>query len=134
MKKLFLIFSHKLTDEQIYEAENDLGVNNIVCLPENLQKLWSIVSPEGELSLERLKMITDWIKENADENDLILIQGEYGSTYYFVDFAFNIGLTPIYSTSKRVYSEKANGDGSVKREHIFKHVNFRKYKRYQGRK
>jgi len=132
--KLFLLFSHKLTDEQIDEAEDKLDVSEIKYLPENLQKLWSMVSPEGELSLERLRKITDWIVKNSEKNDFILIQGEYGSTFYIVDFCFNTGLIPIYSTSERVYSEKTNGDGSIKREHIFKHVNFRKYKRFQERK
>ena len=134
MKKLFLLFSHKLTDDQIDEAENKLGVNEIIYLPENLQELWSMVLPEGELNLERLRKITDWIRNNANKDDYILIQGEYGSTYYLVDFAFEMGVIPIYSTSKRVYKETKNGDGTIKREHIFKHINLRRYKKYREEK
>jgi hypothetical protein len=128
--KLFLLFSHKLTNAQVDEANNKLGVSEIIYLPENLQKLWSRVSPEGELNLERLKKIADWIGENAEKKDYILVQGEYGSTYYLVNFSFQSGLIPIYSTSKRVYKEKQNEDGTIKREHIFAHINFRKYRKY----
>jgi len=41
--KMFLLFSHKLTDTQIKDAIQNLKVTDFIYLPDNLQKLWSNV-------------------------------------------------------------------------------------------
>ncbi len=132
MKTLFLIFSHKLTIEQQKEAKNGLKIEKIVYLPENLQKIWSNIEAKDELKTEKLKEITKWLEKTAQKEDYILIQGEFGATFFLVDFCFQSNLIPIYATSKRIYEEKINDDGTVERKHIFKHVNFRRYRKYQN--
>ncbi len=127
MPNLILLFSHTFTPEQISEAENKLKINEFINLPEKLQKMFSEIEPAGELNLEILRSIADWLGKTAKNGDFVLIQGEFGATVYLVDFCFHNGLSPIYATSKRVYEEKINDDGAIERKHIFKHVNFRRY-------
>ena len=44
--KMFLLFSHSLTDEQKKDAIENLKVTKFISLPEQLQKLWSNIPPE----------------------------------------------------------------------------------------
>ena len=46
--KMFLLFSHQLTDEQKKDAIENLKVTKFISLPEKLQKLWSNIPPEIE--------------------------------------------------------------------------------------
>lgn len=131
MKKLFLVFNHTLTEDQKKDALENLGVFEIVTLPEELKSIWSSISPDGELNLEQLDRITGWLEKNSKKNDYVLVQGEFGAVFYVVDFAFYKGLIPVYATTEREYTQTVNEDGSVERKHIFRHVTFRKYIRYE---
>ncbi len=42
MGKMFLLFSHRLTDEQIRDAKENLAVIEFIALPKDLQYLWQI--------------------------------------------------------------------------------------------
>ena len=62
MNKMYLLFSHKLTNEQIDDANTNLKVYDFVSLPETLQTLWSNIPPELENLdnyLSSLKIILD---------------------------------------------------------------------------
>ena len=126
----FIIMNHELTGEQANELFSRYKIDGIFSLPPALQPLWENVSPSGELDITKLSQIIDWLKRSGRSGDYVLIQGEFGATYYIVNACFKEGFIPIYATSKRIYKEEKQNDGSVKREHIFKHVNFRKYKEY----
>ena len=41
MKKMFLLFSHNLTQIQIDDAKNNLDIEKFVSLSQDLQELWS---------------------------------------------------------------------------------------------
>ena len=131
MKKLFLLFSHEITDEQLKDAKKNMGIDDIVNMPEELKKNWKSISPKGELNLKKIEPVLKWLKKESSKGDYVLVQGEYGVTFYIVGFCFKNNLIPIYATSKRVYKEDKNQDGSVVRKHIFKHVNFRKYEKFE---
>ncbi len=130
MKKLFLVFSHTLTDDQQIDAEHNHGVTQFVPLPDDLREVWADISPEGPLRTERIDRIVEWLDREGAAGDLVLIQGEFGASFYLVDFCFHNGFVPVYATSKRVYEEEQRADGSVVRRHIFRHVNFREYRRW----
>ncbi len=130
MKKLFLVFNHTLTDSQRKDAIENFEISEIMALPEDLKKIWSSIPPEGDLDINQLKYITDWLDKYAAKNDYVLVQGEFGAVFYIVDFAFCKSLIPVYATTKREYEERVLDDGSVERKHIFKHVTFRKYRRF----
>ena len=126
MKQLFLYFSHKLTPEQELDAKNSLGIVEFVPLTKDLQKLWSNVPPELNSLNEYLIPLKEYLKQNAHKEDLVLIQGDFGASYQMVNFAKELGLIPIYSTSTRDAIEKVV-NGKVEKLSRFKHVKFREY-------
>lgn len=127
MKRMLLIFSHSLTPEQKEEGEKNLSVKEFVSLPNDLQSLWSQISPEGEID-KKAAFFIEWIKSHAEKGDFALIQGEFGMTFALVDWCLREGIVPVYSTTKRVY-EQTEEDGKIVNRHVFRHVRFREYRR-----
>lgn len=127
MKKMLLLFSHSLTPEQEYEAENNLSAKEFLSLPYDLQSLWSQVPPEGEIN-DTVRLFIEWIKNHGTKGDIALIQGEFGMTFAIADWCLRHGITPVYSTTRREY-EQTEEDGRIVNRHVFKHVRFREYKR-----
>jgi len=132
MPDLLCVLNHELSDNQKTEAFIKLKAKKIVEPDIDLKKIWMNISPKGELNIDELSKIIDWLKINSKKGDYVLIQGEFGATFYLVDFCFKNDLIPIYATSKREYKEIKLEDGSTKRIHIFKHVQFRKYIRFKN--
>lgn len=128
--KLFLLFSHKLTSDQIKEAKERFNIDEFMYLPDCLQSIWSDVPPHGEISENYLDDIKEFILSNAGDTNYVLVMGEYGLTYSMVNWCFDNGYIPFYATTRRIYESKENEDGSVNNIHVFKHVSFRKYKKY----
>jgi len=125
MKKLYLLFSHKLTPEQIEDAKKNLGVDDFVYMPAILQEKWSNVPAEmeelGEYSKDFMKFL-----DTAKAGDYVLIQGDFGLTYELVNYAKGKNLIPVYATTKR-YSKEVNSGNKIFKLSKFDHVRFRKY-------
>ena len=66
-----------------------------------------------------LRPIFDWLLKQAQTDDYILVQGDFGVVYFTVNFAFQNGLIPIYSTTQRKAVENKLPDGSVQLQHTF---------------
>ena len=128
-KKLFLIFNHDLTELQREDALSSLGVNRIVDLPSDLKLLWRQIPPDLEGIDGYLGPLKEWLVEKSDKGDFVLIQGDFGAVYIMVNFAFDNGLAPVYSTTDRRAIEKHATDGSVELTHNFRHMCFRRYER-----
>jgi hypothetical protein len=128
--KLLVVLSHELSDVQKKELEGDLKITEIILMPKKLKNFWSDVNPKGELPINEIKEITEWILKESRKNDYVLVQGDFGATYYLVDFCFKNERIPIYATTKRCVEEKKIEDRTIINR-VFKHVNFRKYKRYE---
>lgn len=126
MKTMYLIFSHSLSEEQKQEAIEKYGVKEFKYLPNKLQFLWSNISPYQESVEEDIRMILCYIEKNACKEDIILVQGDYGSTYYLVSRLIQKGYICIYSTSHRVSSEENIGKTVIKTSK-FSHIRFRRY-------
>jgi len=126
MRQLFLIFSHKLTNSQIEDAKKNLGIDKFIYLPENLQKLWSNIPPDLKNLDNYLEPIKEFLKQNAKDGDYVLIQGDFGGVYNLVNFAKEINLIPIHSTTRRDVEEKIV-NGKVEKLSRFEHVMFRRY-------
>ena len=122
--KMYLLFSHKLTNEQIEDAKK-LGVDEFVYLPEDLQKKFSNVPPELE-SIKKYAKDFEKFLEKAKNGDYVLIQGDFGLTCHLVNFSKNRGLIPVYATTKRI-SKDMKKDGKIIKMSEFKHIKFRKY-------
>ncbi len=124
---LFLIFNHEITPVQEKDARNSLSLRRIVDLPHDLKVLWRQVPPDRNEISGYLGPVKTWLAEQAAKSDYVLIQGDFGACYIMVNFAFEKGLVPIYSTTGREALEEYGSDGAVKVIHQFKHQIFRKY-------
>jgi len=131
MANLFCLLNHTLTKEQEKDAIKNMGIKDIISPPEEIKYLWSNLSPKDELNILVLEKIINWIKNISHKNDYVLVQGEFGASFYIVDFCFRNSLIPVYATTKRKYNEIVLSDNSIERKHIFQHVQFRKYKHWE---
>ncbi len=131
MPALFVLLNHDLTEMQLEEAKSSFKIETIRRLPPLLHEIWSRIPVNGELDTSMLERFTEWIDEDAEVGDYVLIQGEFGATFYLVDYCFATGFIPIYAASPRDSMESRNGDGTVERKLIFSHVNFRRYRKYE---
>jgi len=123
--KLFLFFSHTLTQEQINDAKN-LGIDEFISLPKDLQYLWSNVPPELEDIEEYAKPFYEFLNINARKGDYVLVQGDFGLSCRLVNYSKQKGLIPVYATTKRKVIETEK-DGKIVKISEFKHVQFRRY-------
>lgn len=125
MKKLLLLFSHKLNEEQIVELKTNFNIKTIISLNEEYQKIWSNVDINDKYE-ENLEKIKKYTISTLSHLDYVIIQGEWGYTYKMVNFCKENGLIPIYSFSKRNATE-IERDGFIKKISLFKHIKFIKY-------
>ncbi len=133
MENALILFSHKLTDEQLEDLKN-MGVKRIISLPPELSLKWKSVPPEISSLKGYAKDFIEWIDENSEKGDYVLIQGDYGLTVLIVDYCLRKGLIPIYSTTERVHREVKLRDGSIRMEKLFKHKIFRRYEKKENRR
>lgn len=126
MKQMFLLFSHTLTPLQIEDAKKSLSVEEFIYLPFTLQRIWSSIPPDIEDVRDLLAPIKEFLKQNSKKGDYVLIQGDFGATYYMVPFAKKIDLVAVYSTNKRVAKEIKEGDKLIKISE-FEHTRYREY-------
>jgi len=126
-KKMILLFSHKLTCAQIQEAKHIYNISTFASLPDDLQTTWSNIPDNLEKLSDHLKPVKKWLSEIAKPMDYILIQGEFGAVYFFVNWAFQNKLIPIHATTKRVHKEIELENGKIEVKKIFQHTKFRKY-------
>ena len=123
MKKMFVLISHNLTEEQKNQALKTFGVESIVNITDDA---WSSINPSDENILDALNAYKKELMLEANAGDVLLVQGDFGATYNMINFAKNIGLKTIYATTKRVVQELIiDGKSVTKRE--FKHEKFREY-------
>ena len=126
---LFLLFNHTLTPAQQEDARTSLGVNKIVRLPDELKEIWEAIPPDLSEVVHILDPVKNWLNVSARQGDYVLIQGDFGACYIIVNFAFESGLIPVYSTTQREAVEKVFQDGSINLTHRFNHRIFRRYER-----
>lgn len=132
MPRLFLVFNHILSAGQEEDARSSLGIDSIVSLPEELQGFWSGIPPEGPLPVRDLDGLAHWLIQNSSPGDFVLVQGDFGASFYLVDTCLKNRLVPVYSTTHRIYEQGNIGEAGMRNIHYFRHVNYRRYVR--GRK
>ncbi len=124
---LFLIFNHTITPEQERAARAQLGVEELISLPPELQGLWSQIPPDLPELMPYLEPLRQWLARVRRPGDYVLIQGDFGATYLMVNFALEQGLIPLYATTRRQAVEEHLPDGTVKLVHHFQHQMLRRY-------
>lgn len=126
MRKMILLFSHDLTEEQRSDAKERLGVEEFVALPEDIQKLWSNIPAVSEDIADYLAPIQAFVEEVSSSGDVVLVQGDFGATYAMVNFCKSLDLLAVHATTKRNVVEREQ-DGKIVKTSVFEHVLFRKY-------
>ena len=126
MKKMFLLFSHKLTASQEADAKSSLRVEEFVYLNEELQSVWSNVPPNLRDLKEYLEPIVEFLKDSLNSEDVVLVQGDFGATCYMAKVVNKLGGVAMYATTKRDVVEIKVGD-KIEKKSVFEHVMFRKY-------
>ena len=124
-RKALLLFSHQLTENQEKELVENFKVKKIISLSSELQEMWSNVSIKENYK-ENLEKIKKYIEENFNENDVMLVQGNWGYTYNIVKWSIEKRLVPVYSYTERNVEEIKDGE-NVKKISYFKHVKFIEY-------
>ena len=124
---MLLLFSHKLSEEQMREAKDVWNVEMFIYMSSELQQEWSNVSPDLESLQDVLKPIQNFIKMSGRKDDIVIIQGDFGACYNMVNFAKSLKLIPVYATTKRTASEYKNEEGQTVKKSIFEHRRFREY-------
>lgn len=124
---LFLIFNHTFTDDQRADAFVSLGVGRIVDMPTDIKTTWRSIPPDLLTIEAYLEPVHGWLNANARKDDYALIQGDFGACFIMVNYAFKIGLIPVYSTTSRKMKEDLLEDGSIRLTHHFQHRIFRRY-------
>ncbi|MFA7083900.1 MAG: CRISPR-associated protein Csx20 [Arcobacteraceae bacterium] len=124
---MFLLFSHKLSSSQIIDAKKNLKVENFIELNLELQEKWSNIPTDIETLNITLNPYKKLLKEEAKEDDIVLIQGDFGAVYHMVNFAKSLRLKAVYATTNRLIKEYVEDNKTVKKS-IFTHVRFREYK------
>lgn len=128
-KSLLLIFNHTLTKDQEKDARTSLGVSSIISFPPDLAEIWQQIPANLQEIEPFISPIKDWILSESQSGDPVLIQGDFGACFIMVNFAFQKGLVPVYSTTMREAVEKHRADGSIEMIHQFKHQRFRRYEK-----
>ena len=127
MSSLFLLFNHTLTSLQRDDACKSLSVEKIIVAPAAIQSLWSQIPPDLVELTAYIEPVCQWLGNEAEAGDFLLVQGDFGATFLLIEFARKNHLVPLYSTTERTVVEKHLEDGSVKLEHNFRHVRYRRY-------
>ena len=125
MPKGFCLLNHQLTERQIEELKNRYKCEKIIYPSQEFSAKWAQIPPSLVLDLQVIKSIVDWLS-SAKENDVFVVQGEYGSTFALVDYALKKNLIPIYSVTKRIAKEEKEGE-KITRHYVFEHECFRQY-------
>ena len=127
MRKMFLLFSHRLTEEQKEQAKEEFDIERFVILPTELQQIWSRIDPDIPTLKEVLQPIADFFQKETEQDDYALIQGDFGAVCIMVGLAKELSVIPVYATTKREAIEYIDADGKVVKKSIFKHRRFREY-------
>ncbi len=128
MKKLFVLFNHTLTPAQREDARCSLGVTEILHPPPEVRSLWSALPPDSSALQDLLAPVLLWLNSGR-KGDFVLVQGDLGACYLCVQYSFLLGMSPIYSTTKRRAVEEYIGENEVRLDHLFEHVAFRRYEK-----
>ena len=125
-KTLFILLNHALTDAQKSEAKERFNIEKFVNIT---NEKWSNVPPQMDNLSDFLSEFALTLKSNAKKGDYLFIQGDFGATYALVRFAINLGITPIYATTRRISVEVIeNGEKIIKKSFI--HERFRAFREF----
>lgn len=131
MANALCLLNHVLTANQCTELVDTFAVEMILLPPSDLKLLWSSIPTGIDLSQSTFSPIIHWLESVSESGDYLIIQGEFGATFYMVEFAFSHSLIPLHSVTNRI-AQESRTDEIVCRSYIFEHIRFRRYIQYEG--
>ena len=126
--KTYCLMNHQLTENQKNELACKFGSLETVYPSKELSVLWAQVPTEEKLDRGIVSCVTDWLSD-AENGDLLVVQGEMGLTFIIVDYALQKGLIPLHAVTRREETETCTGE-KVDKHYVFRHVCFRRYERW----
>jgi CRISPR-associated Csx2 family protein len=126
-RKMIIVLSHALTEEQKQEAHLRWQVTSFKEMPIEIAQRWSNIPAEGDWDDEWLRPVQNWINEVYSDGDLLVVQGEPGACCRLVSWLQQKEIYPYYATTNRQVEESSAVDGSIVSQRIFKNVQFRQY-------
>ncbi len=128
MPRLAVLLSHELTSAQKEDASVELGCEEFIFPPHNISSLWRSVPEEIPHISEFTLPIVKWLSESTEEGDYVFVAGDFGMTFFIVDWSLKNARVPLYSTSKRNYTYNHDREsGEIVNVHRFIHSMYRRY-------
>ena len=120
MPKLINITNHRLTSEQVHDANKSLNVTTIIEMPKYLKDKWGAIPTDiNAVSLDEfLTPFKNYIDDISEKNDYLFIMGESGATFNLCLYAHKKGRIAIHSTTRRENKNDLT---------IYSHIRFREY-------
>lgn len=129
-KSVAILFNHHLSAVQILELQKNWAASNFIYPPNELQELWGKLEP-SQPDVEILaKPFIEWLTTQTQADDLLLVMGEFGVSFYIVSWAIMNNLTPIHTTAIRSITHESQEGTATTIERTIVHQQFRKYKNY----
>ncbi|KIO69862.1 hypothetical protein B4064_1145 [Caldibacillus thermoamylovorans] len=125
--KILVIMSHKLTEGQKQELRQRFNAESFINFPEHIKQQWMNIPPFGPWRNEFLQGIKEWLTHQLEKGDKVIVQGEFGATFFLVYWLKKNGYEVYYATSERKVVEEVKPDGTVETSRRFQHVCFREY-------
>jgi CRISPR-associated Csx2 family protein len=126
-RQMLVLMSHQPTTQQLDDAAKNWHVSDFVSAPSEILNRWSSVDPSSESIDAELEEVSAWLTQVGRPGDLVLVQGEPGLAFATVRKVDELGMVPVYSTTKRQMHEEVLADGQVRKTSTFEHVRFRQY-------
>ena len=128
MKTFYLLFNHTLTEAQKADAIQTFGVEKFEPLPSKLQALWSNIPADIDTYEmgSYLYEVYLYLTTRVQEDDVVLIQGDFGASCMMASLVRKLDGIPVYATTVRRAVESKEGDRVLKTS-VFEHVRFREY-------
>jgi hypothetical protein len=125
MKKMFVAFSHQLTDAQERDAAVSLNVRTFVYPSADIQKLISNV-PANMQPREVRAAAWDIVNEAMESNcDYIFIAGQVELVHYALERISKGGYIQAVNSLTERQSVEVECNGVVTKTSVFKHVQWR---------
>ena len=127
MKKLIVIMSHSLNEDQIENAKSSLGVDDVIQMTGPMADAAKVIDPNT--SYEQIRGLAADIIGTAKSMGAshVALMGEPALVCNAAYFSKKMDMTFIQSTTKKVSQDMVQDDGSTKKVSTFKHVMWRKW-------
>ena len=124
-----LLWSHQITFEQTIDLKSNWGVELIFEMAEAIKNAWGQV-PTSEIDFfSYTDKVREWLLKVTKKDDVVVIQGEYGLTYFMVNWCLSRDLVPVYALTERRSEEIKAPDGAITKISRFCHCGFRVYQK-----